>query len=294
MKNLKSHFKFTKQEQRGIFYLLLLLVIIQFVFLLFHTWQEPKVAAIHLDSRVQEKINELKARESLRNSIKIFPFNPNYITDFKGYALGMSVEEIDRLLAFRSKGAFVNSAAEFQEVTKVSDSLLKAISPYFKFPRWTQNTKNKDEVVLKAHAKATDPVDVVIVDLNKATAAQLKQIKGVGEVLSSRIVKFRDRLGGFLVEDQLYEVYGLDKEVADVVLTRFKIVSRPNIEKININTASVSELSKLLYIQKHVAQNIVNYRNAKGSIDSFDELAKIEDFPTERIDRIALYLSLKN
>jgi hypothetical protein len=58
---------------------------------------------------------------------KIYLFNPNFITDYKGYKLGMSVAEIDRLLEFRKGDKYVNSAAEFQKITKVSDSLLKTM-----------------------------------------------------------------------------------------------------------------------------------------------------------------------
>lgn len=67
---------------------------------------------------------------------KVFPFNPNFISDYKGYKLGMSVAEIDRLHAFRRKNSYVNSAEEFQKVTLVSDSLLNELAPYFKFPSW--------------------------------------------------------------------------------------------------------------------------------------------------------------
>lgn len=54
----------------------------------------------------------------------------------------MSTQEIDRLLAFRKENKYVNSAEEFQQVTKVSDSLLKIISPFFKFPDWIQKKNN--------------------------------------------------------------------------------------------------------------------------------------------------------
>ena len=56
----------------------------------------------------------------------------------------MKIKEIDRLLAHRNKRLFVNSAKEFQEVTKISDSLFQAISPYFKFPEWVQK-KNREK-----------------------------------------------------------------------------------------------------------------------------------------------------
>ena len=100
-------------------------------------------------------------------------------------------------------------------------------------------------------------------------------------------------MGGFLIDEQLYDVYGLEPEVVQRTLQRFKVLKIPKIQKININKASVNELSKVVYIQKHVAQRIIDYRNINGSIYSFSELLNIEDFPTNRIDRIPLYLSLK-
>ena len=95
----------------------------------------------------QSQIDSLKAIEIENRKPKIYPFNPNYITDYKGEQLGMSLMEIDRLLAFRKTNKFVNSKNEFQKVTKVSDSLLDKISTYFKFPDWVvkrseQNAKS--------------------------------------------------------------------------------------------------------------------------------------------------------
>ena len=52
-------------------------------------------------------------------------------------------------------------------------------------------------------------------ELNKAAAEDLQLLPGVGQVLSQRIVRFRDVLGGFHNVDDLYEVYGLDSSVVD-------------------------------------------------------------------------------
>ena len=51
----------------------------------------------------------------------MYPFNPNYISDYKGYQLGMNVDEIDRLLAHREQSLYVNLAKEFQTITKISE-----------------------------------------------------------------------------------------------------------------------------------------------------------------------------
>ncbi len=290
--NFKSHFKFNKQERSGIFFLLLILIFIQIAYYFYTTKTGERNDLLRFNESRQLQIDSLKKESLVKDSIKIYPFNPNFITDFKGYTLGMSVQEIDRLHEFRASDKYVNSKEEFQEVTKITDSLLQQISPYFKFPDWTQGKTEKRKPTTIYSSKTSDLKLKKKLDINSASVEDLQKINGIGEKLSARIIKFRDRLGGFLVDDQLYEVYYLEQEVADRVLEKFTVVNKPEIVKINVNTATVAELSKLTYIQKGVAQRIVNYRNLNGRINSLNELSNIEGFPSERIDRIALYLSL--
>ncbi|SEM25059.1 DNA uptake protein ComE [Maribacter orientalis] len=292
MKNLKSHFKFNKQERSGIFFLILFLIIIQVGYVVYDSYQINEKYPLNIDSNFQVRIDSLKNVALKNDTVKVYPFNPNYISDFKGYTLGMSTDEIDKLHHFRKTNKFVNSAEEFQDVTNISDSLLQVISPFFKFPEWTTKQEYKPSKVSSKKNVNPTTENVIFKDLNTTTAEELRVVNGVGEKLSARIIKFRKRLGGFLVDDQLFEVYYLDEEVAKRILKQFKVISKPNIVKININTATAYELSKLIYIQKEVAERIVNYRNLNGSIKSLNELLKIEEFPAERIDRINLYLSL--
>ena len=134
--------------------------------------------------------------------------------------------------------------------------------------------------------------NIQVKDLNTATAEELKSINGIGEKLSARIIKFRDRLGGFLIDEQLYDVYYLEPEVAKRVLVKFKVFNKPTIEKINVNSASANEIASLTYIKYDVAREIVSYRESNGRFLSLNELENIEGFPANKIDRIALYLSL--
>lgn len=289
----KSHFRFTKQERSGIFFLLLLIVLGQTSFWLYRYISVSQENPLNLDEELQSKIDTLKSQIQYRDSLRIFPFNPNYISDFKGYSLGLSIDEIDRLHNFRSNGSFINSKEEFQEVTEVSDSLLYVISPYFKFPDWTRassvnSKKNVSGINTIDHLEAKN-----FKDLNRVTAQELKSINGIGDKLSERIIKFRDRLGGFLIDDQLNDVYGLKPEVVQRLSQRFKVLKAPEIKKISLNTATAQELARLVYLQKKVAERIVEYRELNGEIYSFDELMQIDGFPTNRIDRIPLYLSLK-
>ncbi|WP_027077773.1 ComEA family DNA-binding protein [Maribacter antarcticus] len=294
MKSLKSHFKFNKQERSGIFFLLLLLILAQIGYVVFKDNIIVRAKVMVPDLETQQQIDILRQNATVKDTLKIYPFNPNFITDYKGYTLGLSLEEIDRLHAFRANNTYINSAQEFQQVTLVSDSLLDVISPLFKFPDWVTNksTPFVQEAYINTSKEAKTAT--VISDLNTATEAELKLINGIGDKLAARIIKFRDRLGGFLLDDQLSDVYGLKPEVVERTLNRFRVLEIPLVKKMNINTATAEELAHLVYLQKSVAYDIVAYRGRNGGIDSFDELLEIEGFPTDRINRIALYLYLKN
>lgn len=281
---MRSHLRFTKQEKRGIFFLLLLISVIQVGYYLFATHNhQDAFSKFEIDSIALHYIDSVKRSTPLRKDLVIRPFNPNFIQDYKGYLLGLSPAELDRLYSFREKGSFVQTAEEFQRVTLISDSLLTLLSPYFKFPDFTRYADN-EKPVKREIEKA--------IDLNSATEGELRSISGIGTVLARRILKFRKSLGGFLEEEQLYDVYGLEPEVAKKAIKKFKVFVKPAIIKININSASAGEISSLVYINRHLAEQIVAYRNELGKFDSIAQLTKIEDFPTTKIHRIALYLAL--
>lgn len=296
MNFFKSHFKFNKQEQSGIFFLLLVITLLQVLYFYVSIGLfEAGPPQVVFNNEEQSVIDALKEGILESRSNTIYPFNPNFITDYKGYVLGMSTDEINRLLHFRSNNNFVNSAEEFQKVTLVSDSLLGALSRYFEFPQWTQNKngsgfKNSapEPVISSTHVANT----VERKDINSATASDLRAIYGIGDKLSERIIKFRDRLGGFLVDGQLHDVYGLEFDVVQRILERFTVVRKPNVVLIDINNATVEELAELIYIDRNLATRIVKYRESEGIIRSLDELMSIEGFPADRIARIKLYLQL--
>tara|TARA_R110002126_G_scaffold55819_2_gene149620 strand:- start:4034 stop:4945 length:912 start_codon:yes stop_codon:yes gene_type:complete len=300
MKIFKSHFWYTKNQRNGIFLLVLLIVLLQgFIF----TDVFSKDEIINTNSKdllaFQYQIDSLKFLEIEKRKPKIYPFNPNYITDYKGEQLGLSLKEIDRLLAFRKTNKFINSKEEFQKVTKVSDSLLNKISSHFKFPNWVVK-RNKNHLkpnsgfisseVEKSHNYNKSKHKLTTTDINKATAEDLKTISGIGSAFSERIIKYRSKLQGFSFSNQLYEVWGLEKEVADKVLAVFKIDKKPTIKKLNVNTVEFKQLLKNPYIDYNLCKNIFNYRDEVAELQDISELKNIKDFPVELYDRIVLYL----
>ncbi|MEM6894356.1 MAG: helix-hairpin-helix domain-containing protein [Bacteroidota bacterium] len=282
-----SFFSFNKQEQRGTLYLVIILIVLQgMVFI--SDWVPSEESEVGLiDASLIDELDSIKQVVVQQRKAEIYPFNPNYLSDFKAYTLGISPEEIDRLFAFRKTGKYIQSASQFQDVTQVSDSLLITLQPYFKFKQTNfdqQKTIYDNQEPTKKEAR--------VKDLNSVTASELKKVYGIGEKLSVRIIKFRDRLGGFLIDEQLYDVYGLDSATVEKTLKRFRVLQVPKIDKINLLTASAEELASLVYIRRNVAENIVVYRETNG-IESLEDLKDVDGFPTDKIIRIGLYLSLK-
>ena len=238
----------------------------------------------------QNEIDSLRFVEIESQQTKIFPFNPNYITDYKGYTLGMTPDEIDRLLKFREQNKWVNSAKQFQDVTKVSDSLLNSISPYFKFPEWVTNPKPTSSFKYQNDIPKTFTQKT---DLNTATAKQLQRINGIGEKLSDRIIKFRNKFeGGFIDDVQLQDVYGISPEVLQRLLNEFAVKTPRQIKKIGLNNASIEQLVTIQHIDYEIAYEILDQRTLREGFKSLDELTKVKNFPVDKIEIIKLYLTL--
>jgi DNA uptake protein ComE-like DNA-binding protein len=239
---------------------------------------------------LQSKIDALKTKK-YEAGYKTYLFNPNFITDFKGYKLGMKVDEIDRLLAFRKQGKFVNSPEEFQKVTGISDSLLNQISPYFKFPDWVnKNNRQYSNSYSKSNWNEYPKKEAIkILDINQATKEDLMKVFGIGDAISDRILNQKEVYGGFVSMDQMNEIWGLSPEVLANLQKYFKINSLPKIKKININIASIKELGQFPYFKYPISKNIVTYRSMNGDI-KIEDLANIKGFPVEKIKIIALYL----
>ncbi len=203
------------RKQRAVFLLLTILVVIQ-IYFSFQRENNIEDTRFTFDSILQQKIDSLKR---LNSKQKIFPFNPNYISLSKGYQLELSLEELERLHKFRLEGKFVNSVSDFIEVTQVSSMWVDTYSPYFKFPKWVESSKgNNKNVAVKGQKKA----------INSATENDLMRIRGIGKVLSKRIIEYRSHLKGFETLDQLYEIPGLNSAVVQRLYSIYEVKKSPN------------------------------------------------------------------
>ena len=291
MNFFESHFWYTKSQRNGILLLVFILILLQCVLLFvdFSTSEEQAINSNEFHD-LQQRIDSLKKNSQDRVKHVTYRFNPNFISDFKAYQLGLSVEEADRLFAFRAKGKYANSPKEFQKVTGVNDSLLNLIRPLFKFPEWTQKKQSKlmvQSVAKQSHLTASNELK----DLNSVSAQELTNVIGISDPLAKRIVAYRNKLQGFYENDQLFEVYYLDRETGNQILNSYQVINKPDIHKIHINSASFKEVLKIPYIDYKLTKRIFQYRDKNLHFKDLEELKKIDSFPIEKFDRIALYLS---
>ena len=283
MKKFQSHFDFNKKERNGIFFLAVVIIGLQLFYFFFDFSANLTLHANEEDfARLQQQLDSAQL-DSVNSTSLRQPFNPNFITDYKGYLLGMSSAEIDRLLSFRQTGKFVNTAEEFQEITQISDSLLHVLQPYFKFPEFV-----KRQAKFQTDGKTLSFEDKG--DLNEVTISELTKFRGIGEKLAERIVAYRGLLKGFYFDEQLYEVYDLKKEVAEEVLKQYTVKTKPDIKKLNINEATFKEILGLPYIDYSLTKKIFRHRDRFLRFENLEELQKIDSFPLDKYDRIALYL----
>lgn len=287
---IKDYFKFSREQQTGIVFLFGIIVILQLVyFFVDFNAVEKEYSDKQKWISLQSEVDDAKMHGQ-NDKPKTYPSNPNFISDYKGYKLGMSVQEIDRLLAFRKENKFVNSVKEFQDVTKVSDSLLNIIAPFFKFPDWVNHKKEAKEYKYAQNSAFAKKEKIVLIDINQATKEDLIKISGIGEVISLRILTQKEKLGGFVSMEQLKDVWGISPEVILNLNNHFKIAKLPNLNKIDINNASIKELSQFFYFKYDIAKQIVKYRSMNGDFKNIEDLIKINGFPVEKANFIALYL----
>jgi len=126
-----------------------------------------------------------------------------------------------------------------------------------------------------------------------ASAKDLKNIYGIGEKLSLRIVKYRNKIQGYTYMSQLSEVWGLSKEVIAELNSKYMIENKPKIERINFNKASFKEVLSIVYLDYETTKLLFNYKDSVGEIQNLLEIKKIQGFPIDKYDRIALYLQIE-
>ena len=128
-----------------------------------------------------------------------------------------------------------------------------------------------------------------LLEINSSDSAALVRLPGIGPVLSVRIIKYRNLIGGFVSVNQLKEVYGLKEETFDMISSRVYTDSLL-IRKIKINKAGYRELIKHPYFKREEVSGILKYRELQGRITRIEDLIENNLISPETLKKIRGYL----
>ena len=279
MKPPSPFYKLNKAQRRGVMWTFFLFLVVHLLILIIDKPSPRNTKGLVENKEIQYLIDSLMGVQITSDKLRdtIYPFNPNYISDFKAYQLGISMSAVDRIRSYRAAGSYLYSENDLKQVAGLSDIEMNRIRPYLKLPK-----------IKKAKNPITERVKT---EINSATAEALQEVYGIGPVLGQRIVTLRKQLGGFLIKDQLDDVWGLKPEVQEQLWMHFKMDTVPYVTKQNINDLTIEELSQSPYISASLASSIVALRTQKDSLTSWQDLAVITQIDSVKKARLSLYLS---
>jgi len=300
-KIIREYFTFTKGERTGLVVLLIIVCFLLIANRIFFYFEEPTVAD---EQAFEEVLAKLKAAEKVKGteSQRLFVFDPNTIDSVSLSDLNLPAYVKRNMLSYRSHGGKFRKAIDLRKIYGMNDSIYGAVESFIEIeladksptrishPEVTDAFPTVKEASLGSVEDLIDEIKTPLqIDINTADATEFEKLRGIGPVLSKRIVSYRSLLGGFVAPEQLYEVYGLKQEVVQQNLNNLR-VDRVDVKKIDLNFASVDELSQHPYINYKEAERIVDFRSKNGYISDKNILLTDSIIGIEKFQKLVFYL----
>jgi DNA uptake protein ComE-like DNA-binding protein len=317
MKNgWKDYLTFTKKERIGIVVLMLVLLL----FLLLPEIYQPDLPTAKIDTSLvsvfaskpsAEKAAYAAYEKEVANSaeivdarkFKLFMFDPNTASETQWLELGIKPRTVKTILNYRNKGGRFRAATDIKKIWGIAPADAQRLIPYVRIApvAGSQNSSN-NYYAQKAgsanwtnagNAKGVYQSKVAIIEINTANQQDWKALPGIGSVLAARIIKFRDKLGGFKEIAQVGKTYGIADSLFQKIAPYLKLtdpikdkssdptgsVKSPgqlinSTNQLDINKATVGELLAA-EIPEGVAKAIVLYRKQHGAYTRLADLKNI-------------------
>ena len=307
----KDWLALSKREQKGFIVLsILLFLLIVFYFsipFIFH----PDNTSVS-DDLLQAWIDSTKKlnHPSETTAGPLFYFDPNTIKINKLEELGVKGAALINWLKFRESGQKFRKPEDIMKVHSLDPALGQELIKYARTSKGpfhvnysrkpetsgTQSKKSASDTpvqyVKTKHAENNKERTPLIIEINSADSADFFMLKGIGPVLSARIVAYRKALGGFFSADQLKEVYGMPEETVEKNLYLLT-VDTTKIKTINVNKASLRQLKAHPYINFYMAKAIVEYRKDNYPVKNINEILSLEKIKNKHKRFLEKYLTVK-
>jgi DNA uptake protein ComE-like DNA-binding protein len=222
---------------------------------------------------------ELSAGISVLNP---YFFDPNTVSREELFSMGMRESLINSIINYRKSGGRFYLKEDFRKIYTLTPEEINALEPFIVISADSAGNGSFMEM---------ESGDQISLDLNLSDTLDLQQLPGIGPSFASRIVKYREILGGYSRKEQLLEVYGIDS-ARYAGISKQVYVQALNLRKIDINLATIKDLMKHPYIEFYLAKSIVVHREKIGKYSRLEELLDARLIYKDLYDKIMPYLTL--
>lgn len=277
---IHSLLKLSYNEARG-FVSLLIVSVIALILIFFPEiviWKNRTIDPADV-KQLDSLVAILESGESSDKNQTLFLFNPNVISMDSLLLLGFPKSVAGRLINYRSKGGKFFIKQDVKKIYGITDQLMDNIYSFVNLPDSSEKRQKSERTK--------------IFDLNRANADDLKKVPMIGDVYATRIVKYRNALGGFVSKNQLEEVYGLSEDAVRNIKSGTFISSGFKPRRLKINHDSLELLQNHPYISNRLAEDILRFRDVNSTIDSEKVLVNFKSIEKSKFEILILYLDFQ-
>jgi len=303
---LKDYFNFSRAERFGVLALcgcVLLAMIVRWSLPFLTKPKYPDISAFTeeiarfrraVDSVYLAKDLSVTSPVYLQPTSDLFYFDPNKVSDKEWKKLGLNERQILNIRNYQASGGNFKQKEDLQKLYTISSTQYHLLEPYIRIAAGAQPVKQISHET--TDKKETERISTIPrretklqIELNTADSSLLTQLSGIGPVLASRTIKYRNRIGGFVDVAQLTEVYGINGELVEQLASQLSADSLL-IRKISVNKTTFRELINHPYLNEQQVRGILNYRNLQNHINSLDELVRNNILKRGEAEKIRPYL----
>ena len=283
MDSLRKWFTFSKGERVAIITILAAILILILACLFRPSRKSLSDASLHnLDSLLALRQAAIEAQQQQQAErpqevaeLHPFPFNPNTLTEEEWKQMGLTDRQIRNIMNYRAKGGKFYSKNDLGKFYTISEEEFAQLEPFIVLPEVSRvasgkSTSKKQEELTGEEPKPTKKA-IPIVDLNTVDSTTLVELPQIGGYMASRIIEFREKLGGFVNMKQLRDVKGMDS-TRFATIQPYIIIGEVEIQKVDVNRADFKTLVHHPYLNYEQVKRIFNQREKRGMIKNWAQL----------------------
>ena len=283
MDSLRKWFSFSKGERVAIITILAAILILILACLFRPTRKSLSDASLHnLDSLLALRQAAIEAQQQKQAEqpqevaeLHPFPFNPNTLTEEEWQQMGLTDRQIRNIMNYKAKGGKFYSKNDLGKLYTISEEDFAQLEPFIVLPEVSRNTSSKSAQRKQEEQVGEEPKPVKkaipIVDLNTVDSTTLVELPQIGGYMASRIIEFREKLGGFVNMEQLRDVKGMDS-TRFATIQPYIIIGEVEIQKVDVNRADFKTLVHHPYLNYEQVKRIFNQREKRGMIKNWAQL----------------------